>query len=254
MSGRDRPATGNRMICRERGRRRQQRGAMNPARLAAFGITVVVLLWFGFSVLHTKTAQRRALSEAEQPARERREAIAGARERAMASVDAIADRVPDQALLGCIRTAMKDIAGTARGTDATLLDGIEDIHRLRCAGEGVARLDGLHRVPNIEHLDLSDNDVEDLAPLRELGRLEIVRLDHNPFADLTPLAYHPSLTRVSLEGDTVEKLDPVLTIPNLASLGLPDAIEIACRDAISDLRRHNVELDDDPASIACSGF
>lgn len=240
------------MTCRECGR--HQGGAINVRRLVGFAISAIVILWFAHAALQYRTAPQRAYVEAEREVRERREAIAAAEERAMAAVDALAERMPDEALRGCVRTAMENIAGITRGTDPAPLDGLDDIIDLQCPGEGVARLDGLARLPRLEVLNLNDNAIEDLSPLRELEHLEAVGLDGNPVADLAPLAYHPSLLHVSLEGTTVEKLDPVLTIPGLASLDLPDAVEFACEDARADLAATDIDTDEDPDSIDCGGF
>lgn len=62
-------------------------------------------------------------------------------------------------------------------------DDLEDIDEMDLSDSDIENIDGLEAAENIETLSLADNDISDFSPLDELEKLDDVTVTGNPFTD-----------------------------------------------------------------------
>ena len=146
---------------------------------------------------------------------------------------ALGDVFADTRLAACVAGAVGAGGVDARVSRAAL----SEVRSLTCgaggapeAGEGadggsgedtarVQSLTGIDALRNLATLDLSDNDVRDLAPLSGLRSLNGLKLTHNQVADLEPLRGLP-LQDVGLSGNAIRDVGPLASTPGIRYLGL----------------------------------
>jgi Leucine-rich repeat (LRR) protein len=78
--------------------------------------------------------------------------------------------VADEALKNCLRQTIVD-QNIAR---------VEQLTQLICRHAGVRSLQGLEKFVALEKLDLSYNELRDIAPLQDLAKLQMLKLNNNP--------------------------------------------------------------------------
>ena len=80
-------------------------------------------------------------------------------------------------------------------------DDPENIRLLACPSSGVQSLDGLRELPNLEQLELSDNQISDLSPLLTLKNLRVLSIRNNRVTSINALMSLPILRFVALQGN-----------------------------------------------------
>lgn len=97
----------------------------------------------------------------------------------------------DPNLQGCLNQQLS-IAGS---------DDPESISLLACPSSGVQSLDGIGQLPNLEQLELSDNQINDLSPLLSLKKLRVLSVRNNRVTNINALMSLPLLRFVALQGN-----------------------------------------------------
>jgi hypothetical protein len=97
----------------------------------------------------------------------------------------------DAALQACLNQVLKKDQAPVK---------LEDVRLLACPGSGVETLIGIENLPQLEQLELSENQIRDLKPLTQLRDLRVLALRNNPLASIEPLLNLPVLRFVSLQG------------------------------------------------------
>ena len=137
----------------------------------------------------------------------------------VAETRAVTGLVTDPALAACVEEAMRAVGG---GVAANVR--LDHVYELDCAWDGggdrVRSLDGLERLAGVHTLDLTNQDVTDLAPLAALTGLVSLRLTGNAaVADLSALDGLP-LENLGLSGTGVSDLQPLSATTTLRFVGL----------------------------------
>lgn len=73
---------------------------------------------------------------------------------------------------------------------------------------------------DLHEIDLSEKEIESLAPLSTMTKLKTIRLNRNSISDLSPLSNLTALRELSLNVNQVEDISPLLKISNLKVLML----------------------------------
>jgi serine/threonine protein kinase len=92
--------------------------------------------------------------------------------------------------------------------------GLKEITAHRC---GIASLEMFKTLPDLERLELWQNDIKDLSGVEELENLEYLNLNYTPVEDLTPLTKLARLEELSLRQVGAD-LSPLLQIPTLKKI------------------------------------
>jgi hypothetical protein len=140
-------------------------------------------------------------------------------------------RLPYPAEGAVIGGALGDIGGAALVREAVaevLGKDVADVTpkdwskvtELDLSDSGIADLDPLRGLSNLETLDLTNTQVADLDPLRGLSNLERLDLTNTQVADLEPLRGFSSLIWLVLEGTKVVDLRPLRGLSTLEWLDL----------------------------------
>ncbi|HEY7883594.1 MAG TPA: leucine-rich repeat domain-containing protein [Cellvibrionaceae bacterium] len=98
-------------------------------------------------------------------------------------------QLSDDSLAGCVQQTISDEKITSA----------RDLTRLRCTSAGIKDLSGIEKFAALEQLDLSDNELGNIAPLAKLGRLNLLLLRNNQLDDLSPLLPLLKLTDLNIE-------------------------------------------------------
>lgn len=80
-------------------------------------------------------------------------------------------------------------------------DDPRNIKLLACPSSGVQSLDGIRELPNLEQLELSDNNISDLSPLLALRNLRVLSARNNRISNINALMSLPILRFVALQGN-----------------------------------------------------
>ena len=72
---------------------------------------------------------------------------------------------------------------------------------LACPSAGIQSLAGINALPNLEQLELSDNQISDLSPLLSLRNLRVLSLRNNRVTNINALKSLPILRFVALQGN-----------------------------------------------------
>lgn len=99
----------------------------------------------------------------------------------------------------------------------------EVIFTVTLPGQALANIDPLAECPNLMVLNLSKNNIENLAPLRAMGRLRIADLSENCIASVEALGGCVELVNLNLEGNLLKALEllrPLKGCPALRNLHL----------------------------------
>ena len=72
---------------------------------------------------------------------------------------------------------------------------------LACPSAGIQSLAGISGLPNLEQLELSDNQINDLSPLLSLRNLRLLSIRNNRITNINALMSLPILRFVSLQGN-----------------------------------------------------
>ncbi len=101
-----------------------------------------------------------------------------------------------------------------------VLMGEGQIRRLDASARALTQIDSVDSLGGLEDLNLSGNQIEDLAPLRGLKKLVVLDLSHNRITNLIPLRGLQKLQFLNLGHNQIKSLDPLLALPELTGLVL----------------------------------
>lgn len=82
---------------------------------------------------------------------------------------------------------------------------------------GIACLDDLKALPNLQTLSLYRQSISDISALRGT-KLQALGIGYNPVTDLSPLAGNPNLTSLNVSGLALSDTDVIATLPHLRAL------------------------------------
>lgn len=117
-----------------------------------------------------------------------------------------------------------------------------DVRRLRCnsnVGKPIQSIEGIDKLIELEHVDVSFNQITDAAPLARLPRLQVLDAAHNDLVSLP--ASMISLTALNVENNEIENLDWIsdyhsLVLLALAKNRITDLRPVAALPALRELR------------------
>lgn len=114
------------------------------------------------------------------------------------------------------------LVGTESIVDISALSYLSELKVLSLTTFGIDsfNLDAVGQIPNLEHLDLSDNHIVSLESLKGLTSLKTLILNSNNILDLTPLSELKLLEKLLLNQNAVESTSPLLELSNLNFLEL----------------------------------
>ena len=98
--------------------------------------------------------------------------------------------VSDPDLQGCLNQLLANA-----GNDP------EKITLLACPAAGIKSLAGIGALPNLEQLELSDNEISDLSPLLDLVNLRVLGIRNNRISAVSTLLALPIIRFIALEGN-----------------------------------------------------
>lgn len=87
-------------------------------------------------------------------------------------------------------------------------------------GSGALLEDVLEQVPDVERLDLSNTDLDDLSPLKSLEHLKVLYLIDTEVEDLAPIADITTLEILIISDTLVHDLGPLRRLCNLSWLAM----------------------------------
>lgn len=137
----------------------------------------------------------------------------------------------DANLEAVVRAALGLPGGSITCADMALLTNLD------APDAGIARLDGLQHAVNLLSLNLTRNEVSDLAPVENLVKLEGLWLYGNQVADLAPLAKLTALQGLSVENNLVADLAPLAGLGALRNvwLGTNEIADVSALQGLPDL-------------------
>jgi len=99
-----------------------------------------------------------------------------------------------------------------------------EIVQLDCPDAGIAQLDGLEQLENLQGINFSGNQVTDLTPLANLASLESIDASANPITDLSSLGQPSALKALNLAGiEGLQSVEGLLAIGSLDEVKLNDS-------------------------------
>ena len=115
-----------------------------------------------------------------------------------------------------------DVSHTQAG-NLDLLAVLENLETLRAADAGLASLPGFSSTV-LASLDLSANQLSDLAPLSALNALTALNVEDNLLSTLAPLSGLTALTSLYAGGNQLTDTTALIPLANLNSLGLQENV------------------------------
>ena len=93
------------------------------------------------------------------------------------------------------------------------------------------------QLTNLRELELSDNQLVDVAPLASLTNLTRLYLDHNQLVDVAPLASLTNLTELSIDNNDIVDVSPLASLTHLTwlSLGTNEIVDISPLASLTNL-------------------
>ena len=104
----------------------------------------------------------------------------------------IEEVVDDPGLQACINSYLNN------NPDSTL----DSISQLSCTEAGITSLIGLNNVPNLNLLDVSNNNIIDLSPVIYLSNLRVLRIANNSIRNINTLSNLSLLNFIDLSGNS----------------------------------------------------
>jgi internalin A len=136
------------------------------------------------------------------------------------AVDCASDDVTiaDAGLEAAVRAALALPAGPIGGAAMAAVSGT-----LAFQTKGIVNLEGIQCFSGLSLLDLTGNQIVDLAPLAELVQLAELHLDSNEISNVTPLASMTGLEFLRLRSNRIVDIMPLTTLAGtLQGLDLGD--------------------------------
>ena len=97
---------------------------------------------------------------------------------------------------------------------------VANLSTVHAPGMQIKDVTGLEKCRSLASLDLSKNNVTNLAPLKELANIQYLNLADNQIGDISPLSGIKALQYIELSNNRVKDVSPLYSLTNLASLYL----------------------------------
>ena len=116
--------------------------------------------------------------------------------------------------------ALEELVATATGTvpGATKPDDIADLITLEGIETDISTLDGLECLTALMTLNLSGNNLQDIAPIAALLHLDYLALTDNDIEDMSPLNQLPFLTTLVISANAITDLSSLKAAWHLETL------------------------------------
>ena len=121
---------------------------------------------------------------------------------------------PDTNLQAAIRDKINKPTGDIHQSD------LENINGLLANYKNIGNLTGLEYCINLQVLDLSSNQIQDISLLAYLKNLDLLNLDSNNINDISPLASLTNLVDLFLSSNQIKDISPLASLTNLDDLHL----------------------------------
>jgi len=121
---------------------------------------------------------------------------------------------PDKQLEAAVR---QQVFAKRTTTDPIFESDVKNISLIKGNKMGIKDLTGLEKCKTLLSIDLSGNEITNLAPLAGLDRVQQLILNQNKISDLTPLATMKALQYIGIEGNQVKSLEPLKGLDRLSS-------------------------------------
>ena len=99
-------------------------------------------------------------------------------------------------------------------------DKYNKIDMLGCGEGGIRSIKGIENMPNLDEIEIIDNEIESLEPLRTLTKLEFLKLNNNKIKDLEPLSGLTELISLYLYDNYIENILPLCALTQIHTVGL----------------------------------
>ncbi len=99
---------------------------------------------------------------------------------------------------------------------------LENIEEINLTVRDIENLGGLQFCTNLNSLGLVGNRIQSIEPLSSLTQLRELRLMDNRITDLRPLTNLPLLSELGLTYNNIQDLDPISSLTNLTILTLTE--------------------------------
>lgn len=104
----------------------------------------------------------------------------------------------------------------------TSIQYASQITKLDCQSRSITSLEGLSAFIALEELEMSNNNISDLAPVTQMPALTSLFLFNNQVTDVSALAGFTQLKVIMLGGNSVSDITPLSQLTGLESLVLPN--------------------------------
>ncbi|XP_060709900.1 leucine-rich repeat-containing protein 61 isoform X4 [Hemiscyllium ocellatum] len=105
---------------------------------------------------------------------------------------------------------------------------LESILFLKLKNIGITNLGCIGDCVNVERLDLSGNDISNLAPLASLKVLIVLNLSANRISNLDPLRSCENLQNLNLSGNLISSVDSLRSLSELKNLEMIRLKDTVC--------------------------
>ena len=127
---------------------------------------------------------------------------------------------------------------------AEAVGSVEELVSLSAKERGIADLDGIEQLTQLEVLDLYGNEIRDLSPLAELRRLRYLDLGSNRVEEVSPLASLKSLQVLLLADNGVTEVSALAGLDSLQSVDLTgNPLSEAAQAQVAALGERGVTVD-----------
>lgn len=140
-----------------------------------------------------------------------------AQDPAPAAAEAPPKLFPDPGLEAAVRA---EVFAKRYNQEPLTIDDVKNISRVVGVKKGIQNLEGLQHCAAVMLIDLSQNEISDLAPLAALKRLQSITLAGNKISDIKPLEELTATQLLDLADNQVTQLDALQKMSNLRTLWL----------------------------------
>ena len=121
--------------------------------------------------------------------------------------------------------------------------GLTRLKLLDLSVNNISNVAPLNTLTTLEELKLSGNNISSLSPLNGLTSLRRLAVAENNISDLKPLKQMTSLSILNIAGNTVESLAPLLEISSLDYVAIDVNTFLGNSETVSQLRSNGVTVD-----------
>jgi len=100
------------------------------------------------------------------------------------------------------------------------ISDLKKITKLIASGKGISNLKGIDYCTNLRSLDLSNNNIEDIAYLSRLDKLNLLDLSYNQIKDISPIENKKSIETLYLNNNSISDISTLKTLNDITHLYL----------------------------------